>query len=216
MFYTTGNNLYNAAALQDQMARANNAAIAKRESAQNTAGNPNIQSAVNQYLQAIEGNNPLGRMISASAPLQRFGVGTDNPYETKLRSLLDNPDSISRTGAYKFAFDQGQKAINRRAAKDRTYGSGNTLAALMAHGQGLASQQYGAEVDRLARLTGQQQSHILGQRQVDTSMYGAESNRIGTLGNLALNAAKADEYWGQPKANSNRYSMTPYNPGGLR
>lgn len=79
---------------------------------------------------------------------------TANPYQQRLNALLDNPDSIANTGVYKFAFEQGNEAVNRNLAAKGMLKSGNRLAELTKFGQGLASQQYGAEADRLAKLYG--------------------------------------------------------------
>ena len=121
-----------------------------------------------------------------------------NPYEVRLNSLLDNPDSIANTGAYKFALGQGQQALERSAAAKGMTGSGNTLAALLQYGQGMASQQYGKEADRLASL-------VQGRDQTNASLYGsdssAEASRYGTdVGSKTSmwNTAQkinADNYW---------------------
>ena len=112
--------------------------------------------------------------------------GTSNKYDTRLNALLDNPDSIKDTGAYKFSFDQGQQALERSAAAKGMTGSGNTLAELVKYGQGMASQQYNTEANRLAGLAGTENNYLLGK------------------GQLALGAAKAkaDDYFtGKQSAN---------------
>lgn len=73
-------------------------------------------------------------------------------YQRRLNSLLDNPDSIQNSGVYKFQMQQGQQALERSAAAKGMTGSGNTLQALMAYGQGNAAQAYNTEADRLAGL----------------------------------------------------------------
>ena len=93
-------------------------------------------------------------------------------YRTRLNTLMDNPDSIANTGAYKFAFNQGNEAVNRNLAAKGLLKSGNRLAELTKFGQGLASQQYGAEFDRMANLTN-------ATRAGDISKYGADANLYG-------------------------------------
>ena len=90
-------------------------------------------------------------------------------YRTRLNSLMDNPDSIANTGAYKFAFNQGNEAVNRNLAAKGLLKSGNRLAELTKFGQGLASQQYGAEFDRMSNL-------VNTTRAGDISKYGTESS----------------------------------------
>lgn len=97
---------------------------------------------------------------------------TAEAYRTRMNSLMDNPDSIANTGAYKFAFNQGQEALNRQLAAKGLLNSGNRLYELTKFGQGLASQQYGAEMDRLASL-------VNSTRAGDISRYGADANLYG-------------------------------------
>lgn len=177
----------------------------------------------------------ISNLLTNPSNVRRAGQitpDTSNPYESRLMSLLNSPDSIANTGAYKFALGEGQKALERSAAAKGMLGSGNTLAALTKYGQGMASQQYGTEMDRLAALTGQQQRYILGQQQnaisgqqADTQQYGAESSRLGTLGDLlssgtagnvaqgrlALDAAgmQSGDYWNAQKMANQWYQNTP-------
>ena len=110
---------------------------------------------------AIEWANQQ-RMSDPAYWAQAFGIGggsgvgtpTANPYQARLNALLDNPDAIANTGVYKFALGQGQEAVNRNLAAKGLLKSGNRLAELTKFGQGLASQQYGQEADRLGRLYG--------------------------------------------------------------
>lgn len=159
------------------------------------------QAAVNPFLSQLTNqlNNAAAQVGSGPA-----GVNMHNEYEVRLRQLLDNPDSIQDTGAYKFQFNQGQQAIERSAAAKGMSGSGNVLAELAKYGQGMASQAYGAEADRLGNLSGQQKNYLLGLRGAATADYNAKANALqsltsgaGTAGRLALDAAqaKAGDYW---------------------
>lgn len=84
-------------------------------------------------------------------------------YQNRLRRLLDDPDSFEETPGFRFALETGQEGVNRRMAAGGMRGSGNALAALTRYGTGLASQEYGNQVDRLGRLLGQEQQYDLGQ-----------------------------------------------------
>jgi hypothetical protein len=90
----------------------------------------------------------------------------DATYGNKLREYITNPGSFRSSPGYQYAVDQGQEAINRKMAAGGMRGSGNALAALMKHGQGMAEQDYGNTVDRLGRLSGQEQQYDLGQGQL--------------------------------------------------
>ena len=85
--------------------------------------------------------------------------GGGNYYENRLKSLMENPNSIQNSGAYRFAFDQGQQAIERSAAAKGMLNSGNILAELARYGQGMASQQYDKEADRLGQFAMQKEAN---------------------------------------------------------
>lgn len=165
--------------------------------------NPGVgyNAAVNPYLSQLNNQLSTAAQQVGSGPA---AVNMSNEYETRLRQLLENPDSIQDTGAYKFQFNQGQQAIERSAAAKGMSGSGNLLAELSKYGQGMASQAYGAEADRLANLSGQQKNYLLGLRSAATNDYTAKANALqsltsgaGAAGRLALDAAqlKSGDYW---------------------
>lgn len=87
-------------------------------------------------------------------------------YDNELKRLVTQPGSFRGTPGYQFALNQGQEAINRKMAAGGMRGSGNALAALMQHGQGMAATEYGNTVDRLGRLAGQEQQYELGRGQL--------------------------------------------------
>ena len=151
--------------------------------------NASINQAANRESQRrdIEWANKQ-QMYDPAYWMQAFGMGsgsggggaggdygykdTSEPYRTRLNALLDNPDAIANTGVYKFALNQGNEAVNRNLAAKGLLKSGNRLAELTKFGQGLASQQYGQEADRLANLASTT-------RAGDISKYGADSSRYG-------------------------------------
>lgn len=90
----------------------------------------------------------------------------DNTYGNKLRELVTTPGSFRGSPGYQYALGQGQEAVNRKMAAGGMRGSGNALAALMQHGQGMAAAEYGNTVDRMGRLAGQEQQYDLGQQQI--------------------------------------------------
>lgn len=110
---------------------------------------------------------------------------TENPYQQRLNALLDNPDSIANTGAYKFALGQGLEGVNRSMAAKGMLRSGNRLTELTNYGQGLASQQYGAEADRLSKLYGiGEQSNI--EREKANAMMQIEREKANNQMKLSM------------------------------
>lgn len=74
------------------------------------------------------------------------------PYQNQLNQLMTNPAAIQQTPGYQFALEQGNQAINRSAAAKGALNSGGVLAELSRYGQGMASQEYGNQVNRLSDL----------------------------------------------------------------
>lgn len=73
-------------------------------------------------------------------------------YQNRLQQLLTDPNSIQQTPGYQFTVDQGVQARERGAAANHMLNSGNVLADLTKFGQGMASQQYDTQTNRLADL----------------------------------------------------------------
>jgi len=69
-------------------------------------------------------------------------------YQNSLRSLMSNPGEFSSSPVYKFAYDQGLNALQRKGSVR----SGNKLAELMKYGQGMASQMYFPQANLLSNL----------------------------------------------------------------
>lgn len=156
-------------------------------------------AAIDPYLDTA--SDTLSSLTSSGVE----ATDTTNEYETKLKALLDDPSSIADTGAYQFALGQGQQALERSQAAKGMSASGNTLAELLKYGQGMASQQYDTEADRLSDLSGQQQDYILGQRSANTADYSAKTTAANTgleAGQLALKAAEdeSSDYWNAKKS----------------
>lgn len=185
--------------LQSMLSRQGNALAAMDSN--NYAPNVDYTAAINPYLNSLNTQYQSASKAIGEGPA---AVDMGNEYETRLRQLLDNPDSIQNTGAYKFRFDQGQQAVERSAAARGMTGSGNVLAELAKYGQGMASQAYDTEADRLGTLSGQQKNYLLGLRSAATNDYTAKANALNSLsssgvqaGRLALDAAmgKSGDYW---------------------
>lgn len=172
--------------------------------------------------QAIEWANQQ-RMTDPSYWMQAFGMGSGSggggvgapqyqdtaaQYRTRLNALLDNPDSIANTGAYKFAFQQGNEAVNRNLAAKGLLKSGNRLAELTKFGQGLASQQYGAEFDRMSNLVNTTRAGDISKYGADANLYGQELQGQNQLKALMMKSAL-------DMAQKNQAPRTYQTPGGM-
>ena len=118
-----------------------------------------------------------------------------NAYKSQLDSLLTNPSSFSGTPGFQFALDQGLNAVQRSNSAGRN--SGNALAALANYGQGLATQDYGNQVDRLGRLSGQQ----------DQFNLGTEQNRLSGENNINQFNLGGERNFNDAQNNANQFSL---------
>jgi len=111
--------------------------------------------------------NAQGRTVSDLAGYLKKGslqqTGSDFSNEQNMLSgLLSDPSKIQQTAGYQFDVDQGNQAINRSAAARGSLNSGGVLAELAKYGQGMASREYGNQVNRLSSLIGQKQQFGIG------------------------------------------------------
>lgn len=113
-----------------------------------------IGSGIYDYMQQDDVSD---KMYAASTAPQVDPFGSQRPYyQQQLRNLYQDPSSLQNLPGYKFAQEQGEKAINRQAAKTGHYVSTNRLYDISKFNTGLAEQMYGSEADRLAKLAGSQ------------------------------------------------------------
>ena len=108
-----------------------------------------------------------GRMINDLGGYLKKGslqqTGSDFSQEqNQLTGLLNDPSKIQQTAGYQFDVDQGNQAINRSAAAKGSLNSGGVLAELAKYGQGMASREYGNQVNRLSGIIGQKQNFGVG------------------------------------------------------
>lgn len=102
----------------------------------------------------------------------QLGADDDRFYQNKLKALLTDPAAFQKTPGFQFALDTGKQAIERRAAASGMGRSGNVLAELMKYGTGLASQEYGATLDRLGGFAGREDSMNFSRDQADQGALG--------------------------------------------
>lgn len=105
-------------------------------------------------------------------------------YQQRIQGLLDNPDSFKTTPGYQFGLDTALQGAQRGMSRMR--GSGNVLAELAKVGSGYAAQEYGNQIDRLTRLSGQEQQYGLGQEQNANTAQNNRWNYDLGQGQLAL------------------------------
>lgn len=108
---------------------------------------------------------------------------------TGLQGLLNDPNSIQQSNAYKFRYDQGLQGVDRSAAARGGLYSGGHLADLQKFGQGLASQEYDSQWNRLMGLANMGQNSAVGAGQLGQNSANSISGLYGQQGNAAANGA---------------------------
>lgn len=126
--------------------------------------NPSVQASNTQP-------NATGWTADTRTNLMQSGADF-SPYQNQLNALLTDPTKIQQTPGYQFAVDQGNQAINRSAAAKGQLNSGGVLAELQKYGQGMASQEYGGQVNRLAELMRGSQQFGVASGQFRPTTYG--------------------------------------------
>lgn len=138
----------------------------------------------------------------SNAPQQEFQGGSKtNP--GRFDDFYDSPD-------YKFAFEQGSRAVNQSLAARGLTGSGRAMKELTRFGQGLASQQLQSYTNRLASLAGVGQT-------ATTNLAHIGQNTANQIAGARQNAgdARASGYLGAANAVNNGlqqgYGMWQFN-----
>lgn len=119
----------------------------------NYANNPSALAAIATAAQQWNNASKYGDMASeASSKYDPFGQYRQG-YGDKLKDLYADPSSIENTPGYKFRLNQGMGIIGPKAAASHQ-GYGNEFRSMQDYAQGLASTEWGNEVDRLSKLAG--------------------------------------------------------------
>lgn len=126
------------------------------------------------------GSNPFG--VPTMNTGNRFEPGLTDA-EARLKSLLDNPDSIKETGAYKFRVRQGEEALQRQLGARGMLNSGNRLMELTKYGQDMGSQEYENQFGRLGNLLTNYSQSWIGDKNANTSRYSAEAGAWNAANN---------------------------------
>lgn len=106
-------------------------------------------------------------------------------------------DKLRATPGYQFAFNEGQRALESSAAASGGLFSGKAGKALTQYGQGMADQQYGTHLNRLASLAGLGQTATAQNNQMGMQTAGNVGNALQNAGNArASGIANSANVWG--------------------
>lgn len=99
-----------------------------------------------------------------------------------LQGLLKDPNSIKDSNAYQFQMGQGLQGLDRSAASRGNLFSGGHNADVLGFSQGLASQEYGNQWNRLAGLAGVGQTTASNLGNLGAGMASNVGNALGNIG----------------------------------
>lgn len=159
-------------------------------------------TGVNNYVSQMGGDytkyqGVLDDWINGARPTasttNRFEAGL-SANEARLNALLDDPETVRQTAAYKFRLKQGEEALQRNLGAKGMLRSGNRLQALTQYGQDMGSQEYDAQAKRLSDLVGMYSGNWINDKNANTQRYAAESQAWNQRGStLADIFAKAGQ-----------------------
>lgn len=84
-------------------------------------------------------------------PFTQFGTSTVLP---ALQQLISDPFGFTQSPQYQFLLNEGLGALSRKKIAAGKFFSGETPREILEYAQGLASQEYGNQFNRLANLFG--------------------------------------------------------------
>ncbi len=112
-----------------------------------------------------------------------------------LQEILGGGKNFTADPGYQFRLEEGQKALERSRAANRTLNTGETGKALMEYGQGMGSQEYGNYMNRLysslnainTQLGGRGTALNAGQNQINSgvNLLGADMEQVNQQQQLA-------------------------------
>ncbi len=114
-----------------------------------------------------------------------------------LQALLADPNSIQDSAAYQWRFDQGLQGLDRSAAARGNVFGGGHQADVVKFGQGLASQEYGDQWNRLWNIATMGQNAAVG---AGSAAQQSASAIGGLLSNNGAISASAYQQQGQNMA----------------
>lgn len=141
-------------------------------------------------------------------------VDPSNIYRDKLAKMSTGEFGIDDP-SYRWRFEQGQQALERSQAAKGLLGSGNAAVELQEYGQGAASQEYGAQFDRMLQaLSGvsqqynTQQTRLMELAGVNLDPLGSRKVGVQEMGNAV--SAQGNQLQAQSQANRLGFEQTQW------
>lgn len=133
---------------------------------------------------------------SALANAQAVSAPGRSPYDQRLQQMMlgsFTPDDPS----YQWRLNQGTENLSRSLAAKGMLGSGNMAAELLAFGQGMASQEYGAQFNRLLQASAAATNQYTTAYSVLERMLAQQQSQQQVQQGFNLEAERVAQGWGQ-------------------
>lgn len=162
-------------------------------------GNSSAKKAANAQVAGMQqGADTINGMYSEAK-------GNLSPYmdmgrrgNSGLMGLMNDPNSIADSSAYKWRMSQGMGALDNSAAARGMLFSGAHSKDAMNYGQGLASQEYDNEWNRMMGLSTMGQNSAMGLGQLGANAGNSLANLYSGMGN-----ARGSSFAAQGQNNAN-------------
>ena len=115
---------------------------------------PGLMEGGMEMYSARRERKDMKRMMRQSALAADPFMERRAKFGEELSELMEDPDRISESAAYQFRKEQTLEAVDRRMAAGGNRLSGRRMGALADHASGLAAQEYDAQWQRLAQMSG--------------------------------------------------------------
>lgn len=147
------------------------------------AGDAADEAGQNQLTQVGESRRQYDQSRADLAPWREAGTNA-------LREL-QNPVNFHKDPGYDFAYNEGQRALERRQVASGNSLGGGALKALERYGQGMADQQFGSYINRQQSLAGIGQSATNTTAQLGQNALSQQGQAYANAGQFGTSAADA-------------------------
>lgn len=137
--------------------------------------------AIQQAQQDLSGVGSMAQINQQAAAAADPFASQRPQYQNALQNLMQGQFTPSDP-SYDWRFKQGQQALERSAAKGGFLGSGNILQELQQYGQGMGSQEYQNQYNRLLPLTGATTGSPGAAGGIQAGLYDWRNNALANLG----------------------------------
>jgi hypothetical protein len=146
-----------------------------------------IDDIINAIMAGVASNqqqDSIGKAMDTQRDLWNPYLDAGKTSLADLMRLQSDPSAIQNSPAYQFRMGEGQKALERSAAARGGLGGGGFAKGLARYSQGLASDEYGNQWNRLYQMSGRGQdaANVYGSNMANLQVGQGNAQAAGTIG----------------------------------